>query len=549
MLRETVGHLRDLPRYSQILGAMMHYGYQDVLSALNLEGLAKPIEWVSRGGEPPPAERPKRVRLMFEELGPTFVKLGQLLSTRSDLLPAAYTEELAKLREEVAPFPFEEARRILEREYGRPLEEVFAWFDPKPTAAASISQVHRARLPDGREAAVKIRRPGIEKIVQADLDILRHLAELAEKGPEWLRAHRPKSVAREFETSLRRELDLGVELRTMEHFRARFGDDPDARIPEPFPEWSTSRVLAMEFVEGLPINDPARLRAAGIDPKETARRGARAMMRQIFEFGLFHADPHPGNLRVQSDGRIAILDYGMFGRLDRGTREVIAELLGGLMNQDTDAALRALDDLRITAELRDRSQLRRDVGDLIASYSDLSLRTIDLRVLLEELFAVVRAHRLRLPPDMVLLIRGLVTIESTGRTLDPDFDIGRELRPALRRVTLRRMSPQRLARESARAVSDFRRIAALLPDVLTNSLESIRRGELTLKFDLQHFEHLVRQLVRAANTLAIGIVLAGLLVAGSSLIQTEGLRTMGNLAMGVALVMAVWLVWYMSRRA
>jgi ubiquinone biosynthesis protein len=550
MIRETVGHLRDLPRYRQILATLIRYGYRDVVAALHLEGLVRPIERVALGDGAPPHDRPRRLRMVCEDLGPTFVKLGQLLSTRPDILPEAYTCELAALRDDVRPFPFASAEAILADEYGRPPSEVFATIDPEPIASASISQVHRAVLPDGRALALKIRRPGIEKLVQADLDILKNLSQLAERRLPFLAAYGPTALAREFERSLKRELDLNVERRTMERCRAQLSRLSYAHVPVGYKEYSTGRVLAMELIEGVRVDDLEGLRRQGIDPAEVAVRGAKILLTQIFTFGFFHADPHPGNLRVLPGGVIAPLDYGMFGQLDARTRERIADLLIGLLAQDIDRVLRAMDALEIRGDGVDPKALRRDVGELVAAYSDLNLDNIELARLLRELIALIRAHHLRIPADLVLLIRSLVTIESVGRHLDPHFDIAAQIQPFIRQLTARRYHPWRLLSQAARTAEDLQRIATLLPDVLGHSLESIKRGELTVRFDLQHFERLVRQLTRASNTLAAGIVIAGLII-GSSLIVRAGVGPISLGYMGYAFAMAcgLWMLWNMFQKA
>ena len=546
MIRETVGHLRDLPRYRQILATLVRYGYHDVVAALHLEGIIRPIERVALG-ETPELDRPRRLRLVCEDLGPTFVKLGQLLSTRPDLLPESYIAELAQLRDDVRPFSFDQAKAILVEEYGRPLEDCFASIDPTPTASASISQVHRAVLFDGRVIALKIRRPDIQKTVAADLEILKNLAHLAERHLPALAVYRPLPLAREFERSLKRELDFTVELRTIHRCRAQFKGDPTAHIPFTVDELSTPRVIAMEFIEGVAVNDLDGIRGLGLEPGKVAITGARVLLKQIFEFGFFHADPHPGNLRVLPGGVIAPLDYGMFGQLDARTRERISDLLIGLMAQDVDRVMRALEALDIRGDQADPTGLRRDVADIVHAYGELTLDTINLSVLLRDLVGVIRAHRLHIPADLVLLIRSLVLIEGTGRRLDPHFDIARELEPFLRRLTLRRYHPIRLLRRSARAAEDFQRIAMLLPDLLSQSLESIQRGELNVKFDLQGFERLVRQLTRASNTLAMGIVISGLLVS-SSLILRAGSSSLAYFGYGLGLVLSLWLAWNMFRK-
>jgi len=546
LIRETVGHLRDLPRYRQILATLVRYGYQDVVSALHLDGVVRSFERVALGAEIPPQDRPHRLRLVCEELGPTFVKLGQVLSTRPDLLPEAYTNELAALRDDVRPFSFAEANEILLEEYGRPASEVFASLEPTQTASASISQVHRAVLHDGRVVALKICRPGIHKTVQSDLDILKNLAQLAERRLPFLAAYKPLLLAKEFERTIKRELDFAIERRTMQRCRTFFEGDETVHIPFVVEELSTSRVIAMEFIGGGAVDDLPGIRSMGIEPALLAERGSRILLRMIFEFGFFHADPHPGNLRVLPGGVIVPLDYGMFGQLDSRTRERIADLLAGLLAQDTDRVLRALDSLGIRSEQADPAELRRDVGELVATYSDLTLDTIDLGTLLRELVTIIRAHHLHIPPDFVLLIRSLVTIEGLCRILDPHFDIARQIQPFLRTLMLQRFYPSRLLNRSIRAAEDLQRIATLLPEVLSQSLESIRRGELSVKFDLQGFERLVRQLTRASNTLAAGIVISGLFVS-SSLVLREGASHLATVGFIMGLALCVWLIWNMSK--
>ena len=541
-----MGHLRDLPRYRQILATLVRYGYHDIVTALHLDGLVRPIEKVAlRGDDLPTRDRPARLRLVCEELGPTFVKLGQILSTRHDLLPEAYTSELTQLRDNVRPFPFEEVEEILLEEYGRPASEVFAAIDPEPLASASISQVHRATLHDGRLIALKVRRPGLEKIVQADLDILRNLASLAERRMPSLAAYSPVAQVREFERTLKRELDLSVERGTMLRCRGQFARDPYAHIPEVIREFSTSRVLAMELIGGVGVDDLDGLKRLGIEPAVVAARGAKILLRQIFRFGFFHADPHPGNLRVLPGGVIAPLDYGMFGRIDAATRDQIVDLLIGLTTEDTDKVLRSLEALEIRSEHVAPRALRRDVAELVATYSDLTLDTIDLGVLLRELVGFIRAHQLTIPPDLILLIRALVTIEGVGRTLDPHFDIAAQIRPLFRELTARRYHPRRILTRLGRTFEDVQRVATLLPDALGQSLESIRRGELTVKFDLQGFEQMVRQLTRASHTLTAGIIIAGLIVGSSLIIRDESgpIKTLGfagyTIAMGLGLSVIV----------
>jgi ubiquinone biosynthesis protein len=331
----------------------------------------------------------------------------------------------------------------------------------------------------------------------------------------------------------------------MQRCRTHFAGDPTAHIPLVVEELSTSSVIAMEFIEGVSINDLPGIRRMNIVPAEVAVTGARILLRQIFEFGFFHADPHPGNLRVLPGGVIAPLDYGMFGQLDGKTRERIADLLAGLLAQDSDRVIRSLSALDIRSEKLDSRAFRRDVGELVASYSDLTLDTIDLSQLLQELVAVIRTHQLHIPPDLVLLIRSLVTIEGVGRTLDPHFDIAKELWPFLRDLALRRFRPDRILSQTVRTTEDLQRIATLLPDLLSQSLDSIKRGELRVQFDLQGLERMVRKLTRASNSLTVGIVTAGVFVA-SSLVMRSGSITLAYFGFTAGAVLCAWLVWNMS---
>jgi ubiquinone biosynthesis protein len=546
VIRETVGHLRDLPRYRQILSSLVRYGYQDVVAALHLEGIVRPLERVALGSDIPPADRPRRLKLVCEDLGPTFVKLGQVLSTRPDLLPEAYTNELASLRDDVRPFPFEQAEAILKAEYGRPLADLFTSIDPTAVASASISQVHRAVLLDARVVALKIRRPDIAKVVRADLDIIKNLAQLVERRLPNLAVYRPMALAGEFERTINRELDFTVERRTIQRCRTQFKDDPSVHVLAVIDEISTVRVLAMEFIEGVPVNNVEAIRAMSLASEDIAAMGARLLFKQVFQFGFFHADPHPGNLRVLPGGIIAPLDFGMFGQLEPRTRERMADLLSALVAQDSDRVLRSLDALDVRGRQIDSRAFRRDIAEIVSSYADLSLETIDLSLLLRELFAVIRTHRLHIPPDIVLLIRALVTIESVARNLDPHFDIAAQLAPFLRDLSLRRFRPARLLGQALRTTEDVQRITTLLPDLLGQALDSISKGQFRVHFDLQGFERLVRQLTRASNSLAVGIVASGLFVA-SSIVLRVGSHSLAYAGFSGALVLCLWLLWNMSR--
>jgi len=537
-----------LRRSRQILAVLAKYGFGDLLGSLRLRhplitrlplpGKLRQIEELSR---------PERLRLAFEELGPTFIKLGQLLSLRPDLIPPEYAAELAKLQDEAAPFPFTEVRRKLEEQLGRPLERLFSEFDEKPLAAASLAQVHRARTKSGEEVAVKVQRPGVRERVRADLIILEELATLIARYVPESELYDPVGAVREFSKTLRRELDFVREGRNMEVFRRNFAGDETVHIPRVFWELTSREVLTMEWIEGIKITDLEGLERAGLDRRQIALNGANLILKQVFEHGFFHADPHPGNVLVLEGNVLAPVDYGMVGRLDEPLQRQLGELLVGVVQKDIDRLIRALGELGSLDERTDLGSLRRDLTDFIDRYYRVPLAQLDVGQLLDEALTLFREHRVRLPASLVMMAKALVIEEGVGRLLYPELDMITLAKPYIQRLLLRRLAPQRELRRWALTVEEGARLARELPMELRLLLGKLRRGELRLQFEQVGFERLLLHVDRVGNRLSLALVIAALIVGSAVMMGLEvgpklwGLSLLGLLGLALAALLGLGL--------
>jgi ubiquinone biosynthesis protein len=513
--------LQGWKRYREVAQALVKFGYVDVVEALHLW---KPLRLGQRVfGAPamPDATKPERLRMLCEALGPTFIKFGQLLSTRPDLLPAEYLAELAHLQDHAPHEDFSTIRAILQAELPSPLSALFTDIAPVPLAAASIAQVHRATLTTGQEVVVKVQRPHISQTITGDLELLRDLARLAERYLPELRPLHPSGVVEEFARTIARELDFRHELQNLERCAKNFADDPTVYIPATYPALTTSRVLTMGYVQGLKISMREELLQAGLDPKVVAVNGANALLKQIFRHGFFQGDPHPGNLRVLEGNVIAILDYGMFGTIDAETREHLALLLLGVASRDANKIVRALVELEVMTPDRDRRRLRREIATLVDTYLAVPLEALNLSALLQEVLRMVRQHGLQVPPDFLLLLRALGTAESIGRELDPEFTIMQHLQPFAEQLVLERYDPRYVLRKLGHTTEDVEELLVLLPAALGQIMQKLRRGELHLGLEVQQLDRLIREFDTASNRLTLAIILAASIIGSALIMQTQ----------------------------
>ena len=542
---------RHLNRYQRILRVLFKYGFNDLVDRLHIDqylesGLQminrKPREQIAR------LSRPERLRLVFEELGPTFIKLGQLLSTRPDLIPAEYLDELARLQDEVPPFSLAEVHAIFREELGRSPDEVFHYFDAEPLAAASIGQVHRARLDSGAEVVVKVQRPDIDTVIAVDLEILAHIAGLMEQYLEEVQGHRPTAIVQEFARSLSREIDFAVELANVQRFARQFKNNTAIHVPLVYPELSTPRVLVMEYVLGIKASMAGQLREQGYDLPLIAERGATLVMEQIFVHGFFHADPHPGNLFILPDNVVCFIDFGQMGRLSRKDREDFTDLVLDLVAGDERTVVEGV--LKVTVQLGevDRESLARDLGGLVDLYLYRPLGELEAGRILQDLLDLVTRHKLTFKPAFYQMMKALSTVEGVGLMLDPKLELIRLARPFMRRIRLERMRPARLAEEIARTGSGYLQLLRELPEELRTILRQLRGGRMRIEFEHRGLQALGAALDRVSNRIAFAIVLAALIVGSSLIVLSDipphwhDIPVIGLLGFLVAGIMGFWLL-------
>jgi ubiquinone biosynthesis protein len=465
---------RELPRLREISSVLIRHGLGDLVRRVGvstlLEHTGQLLQW-GQASEVAHLEPQQRARLALEQLGPTFVKLGQMLSTREDLLPAAWTDELGQLYSHVAPVPFEDLLPQIEQALGRSPFEVFASLEREPYAAASIAQIHRATLASGTPVVLKIRRPGIAAKVDADLRILEHLAHLAEREIAEARRYRPLDVVAQLRRSLERELDLAVEARNTERFARNFAGDLGVLVPRVYWESTSNSMNVQEHIEGIRGDDLAAIDDAGLDRKVIAARGVDAMLKMILVDGFFQADPHPGNVMCLPGNRLALIDFGMVGRLSPTRRSQIVDLLAGFVRHDEETMLEVLLDWR-GSDAVDEVHLATDLGELALDFSDAQLKDLKIGTLLRRVSAILREHSIVLPADLALLFKALVSLEGFGRQYDPEFRLVDRVEPFLSRAISERYQPADAWRRSQATLSDFVGLLASMPrdGIMTASL-------------------------------------------------------------------------------
>lgn len=543
---------RHLNRYRQIVTILLRHGLGDLVARLGLHkylGTSKRIITKRDKASPPVSlTREKRLTIILQELGVSFVKLGQIASTRPDLVPAEVCQELEKLQDTVPPFPTEQAHEIIEKEFGKPVEKIFAEFDDPPVASASISQVHRAVLPDGRVVAVKVQRPGIHRTVEVDLEIMFHLAELMEKHFQGLDSLDPTGVVEEFSRAIKREMDFTIEASNIERFARNFESDQSVYVPDVYRELTTDKVLTMEYVEGIKVTDIEALRQADIDRDLIARRGINLILKQIFEHGFFHADPHPGNIVVLKDNVIGLLDYGMTGTLTGRNREYLGDLIMGIVGRDARQMSQAILEVSQQQVKTDVETLEVDISDLVERYLYCPLKDIHIGSLLTQLVQLLVRHKLKLPPVFYMLFKALIIAEGNGRRLSPDFEIIESMKPYVERFMKKRISLGKLQKDFYTAGLNWEVLLRDLPGDTRQLIKLLKQGKIHIEFEHKGLEPMLRTHDRISNHIAYGIVLSSLII-GSSLIvlsgippKWQGIPIIGIMGFVAAGIMGFWLL-------
>ncbi|MBW2486101.1 MAG: AarF/ABC1/UbiB kinase family protein [Deltaproteobacteria bacterium] len=542
---------RHLNRYRQILAILFKYGFGDLLDRLSIDQyIGAGLQAISRKRAERVAKltRPQRLRMAFEELGPTYIKLGQILSTRPDLVPVDILEELSRLQDEVPPFPFEDVKTVIESEFGLPAEKLFDQLDEKPLASASIGQVHEARTKDGEPVAVKFQRPDIQRTIEVDLEIMLHLATLAERHIKEFEIHRPVKIVEEFARTLEKEIDYRNEATNMERIARRFLDIPHIYIPAVFRESTTSRVLTTELIEGIKISKIESIDKAGLDRKVIAERIVGLVLKQAFEHGFFHADPHPGNIFVLADNVICLVDYGMMGLVDRATREAFVDLMDSVVHQQEVKTSQVLMNLTDWDEEPDIRALEREVADFMGRHFYKPLKDMEIGKLLQDLLHLTMRFRLRLPPDIFLMIKALSSVEGVGRALDPDFDLIAHARPFIERVKLERFGPKRISADVYDMMSRLLQFLHQFPKDLMDLTGMIRQQRLSLQLEHKGLDSMLATQDQTSNRMSFAIIIAALIIGSALIVISEipplvyGISLIGIIGYLVAAIMGIWLL-------
>ncbi len=520
---ESIGRgIKDLQRFRDIVLVFLRYGYTDIAEALNLPGtLGIPSKRLREEQERfQDLESPERLRLAFEELGPTFVKLGQILSTRPDFVPEEFIKELTKLQYGASTLPYEEVIEVIETELRAPVSKFFKSVNRRPLGAASIAQVHKARLKDGRVVVLKVQRPGIDEVVQVDLEIMAYLASLIEDHLEGWKLHAPVRVVEEFAKVMRQELDFRQEAGHIDRFAWQFESDEQVFVPKVHREASTSRVLTMDFVGGSKFSELVQQEAVD-DGEALASRLTDLMMRQVFSHGFFHADPHPGNIHLLDDGRVCFLDYGMMGFLDERSREAFVDLVRAIGTRNERTVTSAL--LRMTDRGGESAKpgLEGEIADFMHQHLFRPLGQLDAGLMFSQLLSITTKYELRVAPSYFVMLKSLSLTESIVKKFHPEHDVIGQAKPILREIRLRRMHPGRLTETFLEFGLEVGDLLREFPTEVRRVMNILKHGDAKVTFKHDGLEPAVQAWDRVSNRLSFAIVLAALIIGSSLIIHAE----------------------------
>ena len=542
-----VKHFRHLARYREIANVLSRHGFGYLFDQAGLRDLLhrkSMAEGLERQGK---LTTPQRLFMAINELGPTFIKMGQIISTRPDLVPWPYLEQLEKLQDMVPPFPYGQVEEIFIQEQNKPLEQVFTEFDPVPIASASMAQVHRAHLLTGESVVIKVQRPGIQRTIEMDLEILFDLARLLESRTVWGKHYGLVDIVEEFAQSLRAELDFTSEGRNADRFYNLFTGDSTVIIPKVYWEYSTRQLLVMEYIEGIKMSATEQLQEAGCNLQLVGRNFVNAILKQIYIFGFFHSDPHPGNLAVLPVEQVVFMDFGQVGRIDELTRAKALNLVLAMVRYDVDAVMRGLLDIGVVRRKVNRSALRRDLNRLQQKYYGLPMSQIDVGTALHELVDISYRYEIKIPAEFALAIKCLVTSEGVLQQLDPQISLLELAEPFARKIVRQRMAPKEIQRTLFRSALELWDVAHRVPKQLENVLGLVEEGELKVQLEHQNLHRFSMRLNMIANRLTLSILIGSLIV-GSSLIVNRAPGSflsrlpIAEIGYMVAAAMGFWLV-------
>lgn len=542
---------RHLNRYRQILTVLFKYGFGDLIETLKIEQYIEiGLSMISRKRRErlERLTRAERTRMALEELGPTYIKLGQVLSTRPDLVSVEFVNEFSKLQDEVPAIGFEAIEQTIENELGRPINVLFSEFDPEPLASASIGQVYRASLHNGDAVAVKIQRPGIDHVVEVDLEIMLHLATLAERHVEELAFHKPVRIVEEFARTLAKEMDYTIEASSVERIAGQFLSDDSVYVPKVYRDFSTKRVLTLEYIDGIKVSDINGLCQAGYDCPLITQRGADILLQQIFTFGFFHADPHPGNIFVLPGNVICLLDFGMMGAVDRATREIFVALVDAVVRRDEPRTAQVLLKLTDWEDEPNQTQLEKDVADFIAQHLYRPLKEVQLARLMQHLLELATRHRMSIPADIFLMLKALAQVEGVARRLDPEFDLIEKTTPFIRQVKLSRIAPERIADDLVGLVAQSYEFLTDFPKDLLELSRSLRQKKLSFTLVMKDLDKMLATHDQISNRISFAIIIAALIIGSALIVISDmpplfyGISMIGLIGFLAAGFLGIWLL-------
>jgi len=522
--------IKVFKRYRRIIEVLVKYGFGEILGRMNVAARLKIGKRKLLQGTADLASKSyaERIRLAMEELGPTFIKLGQVLSTRPFLIPVELVVELSKLQDEVAPFEFEIVREIVEKELEAPISEIFDSLEEKPVASASLSQVHVGILKDGRKVAVKVQRANVKELIDVDMVILRDLAELLERFVPESRRFDPTGQIDELAKVSRRECDFLYEARNMDIFTLNYADDPMVKIPEVYWDYTTKKVLVAEYVEGIKISAIEKLKEAGLDLKVISRRGLRIIMKMIFEDRFFHGDPHPGNVFVMKNGRIILLDFGMVGHLSQSVVDFLTDLLFSASTWDARKILKTVLEFDLVPEDYDQLGLESELTELLYRYHKIPLGQIDMKSLLIDAMDIFYRYQIRLPGAFMLLTKAMITAEEVARELDPEINLIEEVEPYVKGLASKRFQFSVFKKDFMGVLSDLRDLITSLPFDLKRITQKIRKGDMEVQFRHRGLDDLTNEMFESSKRISLALIIAAILVSASLLRHAQlGLKIFG----------------------
>ena len=515
-----IKEVRDIKRFNQILAVLFEEGFDFLLSKIKLK---RNIPLIKRIGLKKKEDLKPEVMLRrtLERLGPTFIKFGQLLSVRPDLIPKEYSKELEKLQDKVPEFSFNEAKSIIEKEFEKSIDKLFLHFEKKPIASASISQVHKAILRSGEKVAVKVQRPDVKRLMETDIEIMFYFAKLLENNIDRIRKFKPVDIVSEFKEWTEKELDFRLEARNAKRFAENFKGSKTVHIPKAYDELTTERVLTLEFIDGIELNDIKEIKRRKLDFNRIMENGFNAVMTQVFVHGIFHADPHPGNIIVMRNNSIAFVDFGIVGYFDEKLKNKCIDLLYGIVEQDEELVTDTLVSMGMESDDVDYGQLKSDIGFVIQPLQHAQIRDIKVSRILEEVLDIGLKHNLKVPASFVLFGKTIMTLEGVAIEYDPDFKIIETAKPFIEKIILKRKSPLYALKSFVHSIDRYRKFAEEFPEKAEKVLDKIQRGTIKVDIEDTDIKKLALEIDRSSNRVAYGLLIAALLITSSILMNIQ----------------------------